>query len=66
MFLGPSQPLEQNTAVALIHKQQNSGGFAAGQVSKQLIDRVSLFEISLEHEIETAVRSFRDLLHSFL
>lgn len=42
VFLGPSQPLGQNAAVALVHKQQNSGGFAAGQVHQQLIDRVSL------------------------
>lgn len=33
VLLGPSQPLGENTAVALIHKQQNAGRFAAGQVS---------------------------------
>lgn len=48
VLLGPSQPLGQNAAVALIHKQQNTCGLAAGQVGQQLVDRVSLLEISLE------------------
>lgn len=38
MFLGPSQPLGQNTAVTLVHKQQNASRPAAGQVSQQFID----------------------------
>lgn len=33
VFLGPSEPLGQNTAVALIHKQQNTGRFATSQIS---------------------------------
>lgn len=42
VFLGPSQPLGQNAAVALIHKQQNTSGLAACQVGQQLVDRISL------------------------
>lgn len=56
VFLGPSQPLGQNTAVALVHKQQNTGRFAAGQISQQVIDSVSLFEISLEYERDNCRR----------
>lgn len=48
VFLGPSQPLGQNATVALIHKQQNTSRLAAGQVGQQLVDRVSLLQISLE------------------
>ena len=52
VFLWPSQPLRQNAAVALIHKQQNTSCLAASQVGKKLIDRVSLFKISLERGME--------------
>lgn len=38
VFLGPSQPFGQNTAIALIHKQQNASGLAACQVGQQLVD----------------------------
>lgn len=49
VFLGSSQPLGQNAAVALIHKQQDTSGLAASQVGKQLVDRVALLQISLEY-----------------
>lgn len=47
VFLGPPQPLGQNAAVALIHKQQHARGPAAGQVGQQLVDRVSLLRVGL-------------------
>lgn len=59
VFLGPSQPLGQNAGVALVHEQQNTGGFAAGQVDQQLVDRVSLFEISLEKKADDWQRGQR-------
>lgn len=38
VFLGPPQPLGQNSTVALIHKQQNTSRPAAGQIGQQLVD----------------------------
>lgn len=48
VFLGPSQPLGQDAAVALVHEQQDTSRPAAGQVGQQLIDRVSLLQVGLE------------------
>lgn len=48
MFLGASESLGQDAAVALIHEKQNSSGLAASQVRQQLIDRVSLLQVSLD------------------
>lgn len=48
VFLGATQPLGQNAAVALVHKQQNPSGPAAGEVGQQLGDRVALLQIGLQ------------------
>ena len=37
VFLGTSESLGQNAAVALVHKKQDSSRPTAGQVSQQLI-----------------------------
>lgn len=59
MFLGPSQPLGQNTTVTLIHKQQNTSCPAAGQVGQQFIDWVSLLQVSLQREGDVWKRHVR-------
>lgn len=49
VLLGSSQPLGQDAAVALVYKQQDASGPAAGQVGQQLIDRVALLQVGLGH-----------------
>lgn len=66
VLLGSSQPLGQDAAVALVHKQQHAGGPAAGQVSQQLVDRVALLQVSLGHERGGQQRSTRVILSIYL
>lgn len=60
VLLRSHQPLGQNTTVTLIHKQQNPSCPAASEVDQQLIDQVSLLQISLRRGsgIETNVVYF--------